>query len=270
MPIPNFQPRQKASDSELLVRILERVQRDLPGAVGLAITVHERGHDHEATVVAARGLGREIVQAQLDGLGGPVVDAITHQIPVLSLDLWSDGRWPDLTLEAMEGIHPEHSTACRRVGGSVAVPGVWEADATVVLSCTLDRPATAATVNTLVGYEQLIFAAMLTGGAKGGAAVADMMAVLQSRGAIEQAKGAIMGCLGCDAETAWNTLRRASHESNVKLRTLAVALMEHIGGSPAEQPAATSPIVPDEAARKAARLLWAVLTRASKPVSAGN
>jgi hypothetical protein len=118
----------------------------------------------------------------------------------------------------------------------------------------LNRPATAATVNTLVGYEQLVFAAMLTSEAQDGTAVADMVAVLQSRGAIEQAKGAIMGCLRCDAETAWSTLRRASHESNVKLRTLAVG----------------SPIVPDEAARKAARLLWAVLTHAPKPVSAGN
>ena len=270
MPIPNFQPREKGSDNELLVRILERVQRDLPEALGLAITVHERGHDHEATVVAARGFGREIVQAQLDGLGGPVVDAVTYQIPVLTLDLWPDDRWPDLTLDAMAARHPEHSAAWRQVRGSVAVPGVWEADATVVLSCTLDRPATAATVNILVGYEQLIFAAMLTSDAKDGTAVADMMAVLQSRGAIEQAKGAIMGCLRCDAETAWSTLRRASHESNVKLRTLAVALMEHIGGSPAEQLVAGSPIVPDEAARKAARLLWAVLTHAPKPMSAGH
>ena len=270
MPIHSFQPREKASDNQLLVRILERVQRDLPDAVGLDIAVHERGHDPETTVVAARGFGREIVQAQRDGLGGPVVDAVTHQIPVLSLDLWSDDRWPDLTLDAMAARHPEHSTAWRQVGGSVAVPGVWEADATVVLSCILNRPATAATVNILVGYEQLIFAAMLTSGAQDGTADADMMAVLQSRGAIEQAKGAIMGCLRCDAETAWSTLRRASHESNVKLRTLAVALMEHIGGSPAEQPAAASPIVPDEAARKAARLLWAVLTHAPKPVSAGN
>ena len=270
MPIPSFLPREKASDNQLLVRILERVQRDLPDAVGLAITVHERGHDPETTVVAARGFGREIVQAQLDGLGGPVVDAVTHQIPVLSLDLWSDDRWPDVTLDAVAARHPEHSTAWRQMAGSVAVPGVWEADATVVLSCTLNRPATAATVNTLVGYEQLIFAAMLTSGAQDGTAVADMMAVLQSRGAIEQAKGAIMGCLRCDAETAWNTLRRASHESNVKLRTLAVALMEHVGGSPAEQPAAASPIVPDEAACKAAGLLWAVLTHAPKPVSAGN
>ena len=181
MPIPNFQPREKGSDSELLARILERVQRDLPDALGLAITVHERGHDHDATVVAARGLGREIVQAQLDGLGGPVIDAVTYQIPVLSPDLWSDDRWPDLTLDAVTTRHPEHSTAWRQVGGSVAVPGVWEADATVVLSCTMDRPATAATVTTLVGYEQLIFAAMLTSGAQDGTAVADMMAVPRTR-----------------------------------------------------------------------------------------
>ena len=270
MPIPTFRPRETPSDSELLVRILERVHRDVPEAVGLAITLHDRSRNPEMTVVASRGFGGEIVAAQLAGLGGPVVDAVTYQVPVLSLDLWSDDRWPSLTSEAMVARAPGHANAWRQVGGSVAVPGVWEADGTVVLSCTLDRPATAATVNTLVGYEQLVAAAMLTTEAQDGTAVADMMAVLQSRGAIEQAKGAIMGCLGCDAETAWATLRRASHESNVKLRTLAVALMEHISGSPAEQPAVGTPIVPDAAARQAARLLWAVLTHGSRPVSTGH
>ena len=92
-----------------------------------------------------------------------------------------------------------------------------------------------------------------------------MLAVLQSRGAIEQAKGVIMGSLRCDAEAAWSTLRRASHESNVKLRELAVALVEHVGGVPAEQPAVSAPIVPDERARRAAGLLWAVLIHAPKP-----
>lgn len=270
MPIPTFRPRETPSGSELLVRILERVHRDLPAAVGLGITLHDRARNPETTVVAARGFSAEIVGAQLSGLGGPVVDAVAHQVPVLSLDLWSDDRWPALTLEAMVTRAPEHANVWRQVRGSVAVPGVWEADGTVVLSCTLDRPATAATVNTLIGYEQLVAAAMLTIETQDRTAVADMLAVLQSRGAIEQAKGAIMGCLGCDAETAWATLRRASHESNVKLRTLAVALMEHISGFPAEQPVAAAPIVPDDAARQAARLLWAVLNHGSKPVSTGH
>jgi hypothetical protein len=47
-------------------------------------------------------------------------------VGVLSLDLWSDERWPDLTLDAVVARHPEHSTAWRQVAGSVAVPGVWE------------------------------------------------------------------------------------------------------------------------------------------------
>jgi ANTAR domain len=267
MPAPEFHPRDLAQQGELFERILERVHLDLPDAVGLAITVHDRRLDEEEmTLLAARGYGGEIVEAQLAGLGGPVIDAFVHQMPVLTLDLWADERWPELTLPAMEARIPEHSAAWREVRGSVAVPGVWKADGTVVLSCALDRQATATTVTTLIGYEQLVSAAMVSAGAEDGTAIADMVAVLQSRGAIEQAKGAIMGRLGCDADTAWATLRRASHESNAKLRSLAVALVEHISGSPAEQPAVGSPIVPDDQARHAAGLLWAVLTHESTPI----
>jgi hypothetical protein len=152
------------------------------------------------------------------------------------------------------------------VRGVAAVPGVWRADETVVLSCALSRAADATTVTTLIGYEQLVSAALVTSAAEDADAggIADMLSVLQSRGAIEQAKGVIMGNLRCDADTAWSTLRRASHESNVKLRSLAVALVEHVGGVPAEQPAIASPIVPDDRARKAAALLWAVLSHAPR------
>lgn len=266
MPVPEFHARDLAPQGELFERILERVHLDLPEAVGLTVTVHDRRLDEdEVSVLAARGYGGEIVAAQLGGLGGPVIDAFIHQVPVLSLDLWSDERWPELTLEAMEARVPEHSAAWREVRGCVAVPGVWKSDDTVVLSCTLERPATAGTVTTLIGYERLVSAAMVSAGAEDATATADMLAVLQSRGAIEQAKGAIMGRLLCDADTAWATLRRASHESNVKLRSLAVALVEHISGAPAEQPAAGSPIVPTDQARQAAGLLWAVLTHESAP-----
>jgi hypothetical protein len=271
MPVPEFHPRDWSQQGELFERILERVHLDLPDAVGLAVTLHDRRLDEdEMTVLAARGYGGEIVEAELSGLGGPVVDAFAHQMPVLSLDLWTDERWPELSLKAMETRIPEHTAAWREVRGSVAVPGVWKADGTVVLSCVLDRPATATTVTTLIGYEQLVSAAMVSAGAEDSTAIADMLAVLQSRGAIEQAKGAIMGRLGCDPDTAWATLRRASHESNVKLRSLAVALVEHISGSPAEQPAGGSPIVPSDQARHAAGLLWAVLTHESTPVEPSN
>lgn len=258
MPAPLFQPRQSTSNKELLRRILERVHHDLDDAVGLSVSVHSKRDG--MSVLATRGIGAGYLDAQLSGLGGPVVIAVEHQVPVLSLDLWSDDRWPDLTLEAVRSWLPDDEL--QQVRGAAAVPGVWRAEETLVLSCLLSGPARASTITTLLGYEQLITAALVTSAAEGDAEIADVLSVLQSRGAIEQAKGAIMGRLRCDAETAWATLRRASHESNVKLRVLAVALMEHIGGVPAEQPAGDAPIQPDERARKSAQLLWAVLTHA--------
>lgn len=265
MPSPTFRPRQDDAHRQLFDRILERVHHDLPEAVALAISVHSKRDG--MTVLASRGIGSGYLDAQADCLGGPLMDAVDHQVPVVSLDLWSDDRWPALTQAAVGSRLPE-SGDLARVRGAVAVPGVWRADETVVLFCLLSVPANAATVTTLIGYEQLVTAALVTSAAEGSSGIADMLAVLQSRGAIEQAKGAIMGCLGCDAETAWSTLRRASHESNVKLRVLAVALVEHIGGAPAEQPGSGVPIRPDDRARKAARLLWAVLTHAPRTPSA--
>ncbi len=257
MPAPVFHPREQSPQTALFDRILERVARDLPSAVGLAVSVHGPRNGEGPAVLSARGLGREFVEAQLDAGCGPVVDACAHQVPVLSPDLWEDDRWPALTEDGREPVW-------RQVRGLAAAPGVWREDETVVLSALLSEPAAADTVLALIGYEQLITAAMLTAATQNGTEIADMLAVLQSRGAIEQAKGMIMALLRCDAETAWGTLRRASHESNVKLRVLAVAFVEHVGGTPAEQPPAATPIVPDEAAQKAARLLWAVLTHAPK------
>lgn len=262
MAAPPFQPRQySGAQYDLFGRILERVHRDLPSAVGLAVTVHDRRRAGAQTL-ASLGVGQEFVDAQLSGLGGPLVDALSYQVPVLSPDLWADGRWPDLTAVALAGRDPAHAGVWPEVRGAAAVPGVWEADETTVLTCVLNKPASADTVLTLIGYEQLTMAAMMTAAAQDGAEVADMLAVLQSRGAIEQAKGAIMGLLRCDGDAAWATLRQASHESNVKLRVLAVALVEHVSGSPAEQPAIGAPILPNAPARRAAALLWAVLTHA--------
>lgn len=265
MPAPVFRPRQNTSHRELFDRILERVHQELPDAVMLAVSVHSKRD--EMGVLATRGsCAADVLHAERSGLGGPVTVAVEHQVPVLSLDLWSDDRWPELTLDAVRDRCPA-GAELDRVRGAAAVPGVWQADETVVLSCLLTRPAEAATVTTLIGYERLINAALITVGAEDSSEIADMLAVLQSRGVIEQAKGAIMARLGCDAESAWKTLRRASHESNVKLRVLAVALIEHIGGMPAEQPAVGAPVRPDERARKAARLLWAVLSYAPRPGS---
>jgi ANTAR domain-containing protein len=257
----DFQPSQHPTLVALMHRIIERMQSDLPDALGLAITVHDtRAADGAPSVLATVGVGADFAAAQLSGIGGPVPDALTYQIPILSLDLWTDDRWPQLTSAAMCDRAAQHESIWDLVHGAAAVPGVWADDATVVVSCTLGRPATAATVASLISYEQLVSAALITTAAENASAIADIITVLQSRGAIEQAKGALMGLVRCDADRAWRILRRASQEFNVKLRELAVALVEYISGAPAEQPDTGAPITPDERTREAARLMWAALS----------
>lgn len=261
MSTTHFQPRPQPQLSALLQRILERAHRDVPEAIGLTISVHGRRYSSGPVVAASWGGGSEIVEAQLSGLGGPLPDALAHEVPVLSLELWSDDRWPELTLEAVTRRAPAPQATWEAVQGAAAVPGLWEDDGNIVISCLLDRSATAANVATLINYERLVNAAFVANAAENAAGIEDMLAVLQSRGAIEQAKGAIMGAVACDAEQAWEVLRRASQEFNVKVRALAVALVEHISGAPAEQPAFGTPIVPDEPTRQAAEKLWASLPR---------
>ncbi|MGC7102853.1 ANTAR domain-containing protein [Amycolatopsis lurida] len=69
----------------------------------------------------------------------------------------------------------------------------------------------------------------------------------------------------CDADEAWAVLRRASQDFNVKLRELALALVEHIGQAPAEQPVGSHRQVRAGAdARRAAVMVWQALTGPDK------
>ena len=65
-------------------------------------------------------------------------------------------------------------------------------------------------------------------------------------------------------------LRRASQEFNVKVRELAVALLEYVSGAPAEQPAFGKPIKPDQRTRDAAQALWATLSGPCRPRDGPN
>lgn len=57
---------------------------------------------------------------------------------------------------------------------------------------------------------------------------------LESRGVIDQAKGVLMALQGCDADAAFDILRRASQRENRKLRTIAEEIVERAraGGRP--------------------------------------
>jgi hypothetical protein len=69
-----------------------------------------------------------------------------------------------------------------------------------------------------------------------------------------------MAVTGSDAAAAFATLARASQHFNVRLRNLAVALVELVGGGPAEGPDDPAAVlVPGERDRSAAIRMWAAL-----------
>jgi hypothetical protein len=83
--------------------------------------------------------------------------------------------------------------------------------------------------------------------------------MLQSRAIIEQAKGAIIATSGCHPHHAWRILRDASQCQNVKLRDIAIALVELLSNSPAEHPAGLPKPSIDPTAHDAAIQLWKTL-----------
>ncbi|WP_307793401.1 ANTAR domain-containing protein [Amycolatopsis sp. MtRt-6] len=243
----------------LLDELLVRIAGDVPGALGAAVSVHHRGGP--LRVAAAHGLSTALVPAQLNGFGGPVPTAARTGEPVVTADVYADDRWPSLTLSGLLEHHPAHATDWPRLRGIAALPSTWDAEGALVLSVTLDRPATEETVDVLRRHERLAAMALVVAEAAQPDRTGQMLDLLQSRAALEEAKGIVIALRRCDPDEAWHTLRRASQECNVKVRELAVALVELLAGAPAPQPDGERTIHPSPQARRAARQLLRTLER---------
>src|SRR5437763_13544139 len=150
---------QAAPVTALLTELLERIAADVPGALGAAVSVHHRGCPLH--VAAAHGLSAAFVPAQLNGFGGPVPTAGCTGEPVVTADVFADERWPSLTLSGLIEHQPSLAADWRRVRGVAAVPAIWDAEGSLVLSVALDRPATQETVNVLRRHEKLVAMALV-------------------------------------------------------------------------------------------------------------
>lgn len=64
----------------------------------------------------------------------------------------------------------------------------------------------------------------------------NLSVAMESRAAIEQAKGVIMAQRGCDPDEAFDRLRRVSQKCNVKVRELANEVVAHAAAGPGTTP----------------------------------
>ncbi|MGP3976820.1 ANTAR domain-containing protein [Streptomyces sp. 8N114] len=68
------------------------------------------------------------------------------------------------------------------------------------------------------------------------AEVGQLRQALETRPVIDQARGMVMALAPCDAEAAWQVLVRVSQHSNIKLRSVAAALVAGAEGTPVPKP----------------------------------
>ncbi|QRP48431.1 ANTAR domain-containing protein [Amycolatopsis sp. FDAARGOS 1241] len=241
----------------LLYALLTRICDDIPGGLGAAVSVHHG--DEPLAVLVAAGIAGHLAPAQIQLFGGPIVTAAETGETVVTADAFTDPRWPKLTREAVTEQFPERAATWRALRGFVARPSPFDCDSTLVLSASLAHSCTDEALHVLARYERLVCNTIVVIQTDIAAGSEQMIALLRSHAVIEQAKGAIVAVRGCSADEAWETLRRASQEFNVKARDLAAALVEHLGHAQVTTPEGLPQIVPPEPARYAAALVWAAL-----------
>jgi hypothetical protein len=253
----------------LLSDILDRLWEDLADhdPVWLGVNAGQRGTGG-LVLLAEVGDGSAFVNGQVERLGGPVPDAVVAGRPVVSSDVWTDRRWPVLTLAAMVAAEPEPAATWERVRGVVVVPAVRDGDRVVTVTCCLAEPADERTLRVVERYEPVVASALAMVRAVTVEGTDQVLGMLRTRAVIEQAKGAIMAVTRCDADTAWHKLRTVSQNTNTKLRELAIGLVEHVGHGPAEVPLRQPAVIVDEKARHTAGEVWALLTGESDTPSA--
>ncbi|MFC3574212.1 ANTAR domain-containing response regulator [Streptomyces yaanensis] len=163
-----------------------------------------------------------LVAVQLRSGDGPIPAALRSGEPVDAADLLRDERWPAYRAVALDaGVRSSVTIPFRRSGLTVTLslysfrPGTLEdvphgparALGDLAASCLVrDRSYRAA----LTELDQL------------GAA-------LRSRPVVDQACGMVMHVLGCDAEAAFDVLRRISQGTNRKLADVAAAVVDRRG-----------------------------------------
>lgn len=254
----------------LLDGVLNGVRRDVPGEVGTAVSVAHPAPEWGAgrlQVLAATGVGQVLTPVTTGQLWGPSLTAAAGEEPIVTADLWQDPRWPHLTPEAVcAHLDPEHHEVVSCPLGVAVVPGVWDDTGLVMLSVYLDHPADQRTLAVLTRHERLVASAMTIAdvATRSAAEAGQVLDALASRAVIEQAKGAIMTIRRCGAEQAWAVLRRGSQEFNIKLRELALALVEYIGNAPGQRPDDADLHARPEA-RRVAALIWQALTTSEPP-----
>jgi GAF domain-containing protein len=204
----------------VLTRVAELARKALPGADEVSITLVRDGRAQTAAFTGELAL--RLDERQYANGGGPCLQAAADQATVSVPDTATDGRWAEWVAAAAAAgagsvlsvglpILEDVSGALNSYG---TMPDSFDDDA-VRLAQTFADYAAVALANAHL-YDTSANLAQ------------HLRLAMASRAVIEQAKGIIMGERRCTAEEAFAVLKKASQDSNRKLRDVAAALVARV------------------------------------------
>ena len=209
-----------------LEQLAQLTVRALPADGSCGITVAQ--DSQPVTVAASDDVARRIDQVQYDLHEGPCLDTLATGHPHYIADIATEPRWRGFCRAAHE--HGVRSCLALPLNTPDGLMGGYN-----LYSTQLDG----------FSGEHRRQLEVHAGNAAGAVAIAaklteqaqlsdDLRRALTSRAVIDRATGIIMAQQRCDAETAFDLLRRASQNRNLKIRELAAEIVTAVSGAPPE------------------------------------
>lgn len=178
------------------------------------------------TVASSSKSARRMDEIQYNFDDGPCLTASREQEPVLIADLAEESRWPDYANIVVQ----------RGMRSVLAVPFNLEGEAKAAINLYSDAPGkfddddvTRVTAFADEATRSLRLAVRI---ALHSEMSADLKAAMDSRTVIDMAVGIVMGQNRCSQEEAFEFLKKASSNRNVKLREVAGQLVAGVGKTP--------------------------------------
>jgi len=193
---------------------------------GTSATVTVRRERKPNAMAASDDLAAVCDEVQYAHEDGPCLESIDTRSVVVSGDLRVETRWPAWRAATVERGFIAVAAIPREVRPGVEIalnlyapsPDPWDEQALTLAGLYADEIARATHLY-LRGADQ----AELN---------ADLRSALASRAVIDQAIGVIIAQNRCNEDEALRILRSASQHRNVKLRDVAVSIVESVSGAP--------------------------------------
>jgi GAF domain-containing protein len=204
---------------EVLGEIVAIADREVPGAESTSITLLRADKPFTAAHHGAMSLAAD--ELQYEQGHGPCMDAGRGGVVLRVDDMRTETRWPDYVAHVVD----------TGVRSSLSVPLPYQGSTIGALNIYSSRPTAFASQESLdAGLEVAETIAVAVANADAHWQVTEqarnMRLAMESRAAIEQAKGVLMAQRHVDAEAAFEILREASQRYNRKLRDIATGIVE--------------------------------------------